>query len=412
MSDVTRLARNLISLCQKGTKRYQSVLAIPGARPFFLAAALARLGVAMTGLGILWTVRGLTGSFAIAGAATGLFALSEALAGPQLARLIDRYGQFRLIPVLLLVHGAGMGVVVWASATSGAAPVLLGATLAGAAVPQPGALSAARWTHLAPMQDQLRTAFSLEAVANDVVFLAGPPIVTIVSGLNRPYLGSHAAALCLITGGLALALQRRTEPRHQGAKREIHKQRMPLLTREFAAVFGVNLGLGFFFGAAPVVVTAFATGHGYGPAAGFILGLTSVASLLSGIAYGAMKERWRPHSVQLAASLLLVAAIGLGAISPTLPVLCLALVLAGATISPVMVTSSQIVAAGSGRSSLTQAFTWINTASASGIAGAAAVAGMAVELGNVQTALVVCCGLILVAPASALVLGRNPIILQ
>lgn len=407
MSDVTHIVRNLISYSRAGAHRYQLVLAIPGARAFFVAAVLARLGVAMTGLGLLWTVRGLTGSFAIAGAATGIFALSEALVGPQIARLIDRYGQFRVIPMLLAFHVAGIGMVVIASVTASVAPVLLGALVAGAAIPQPGALSAARWTHLVPQRELLRTAFSLEALANDVVFLSGPPVITVVSGLTRPYMGTFVAASLLVTGSLALVLQRRTEPKAKGSEPDDHDPATSLLTRGFISVFGVNLGLGFFFGASPIVVTAFAAEQGYGPAAGFILGITSVASLLSGVAYGAMKERWRPHTVQLIASVLLFAAIGLSTVSLTLPVLCVALVLAGATISPVIVTSSQMVVASVGRASLTQGFTWINTASAVGIAVSASVAGVAVEMGGVRSALLACCALVVVAPASALARGRS-----
>lgn len=407
MSDVMRIMRNLISRSKASAAPYRLVLAIPGTRAFYFAAAVARLGVAMTGLGLLWTVRGLTGSFAVAGVATGLFALAEALVGPQIARLIDRYGQFRLIPILLLLHLIGIGMVVLTSTTAGVALVLAGAALSGATIPQPGALSAARWTHVIPKPDQLRTAFSLEAVVNDVAFLAGPPIVTVASGAARPYAGTVAAASFLIIGGATLALQRRTEPTTMREERKERKPGSSLLTRGFMSVFGVNLGLGLYFGAMPVVVTAFAAEKGYGPAAGFILGIASLASLISGIAYGAMKERWRPHTVQLTASALLFAAIGLSAVSPTLPVLCVSLVLAGATISPVIVTTSQIVAASIGRASLTQGFTWINTASAAGIAFAASVAGFAIEIGSVRAALLLCCALVAVAPASALVRGRS-----
>lgn len=406
MSDVTLFIRKLLPLVRDGANRYQFVLGIPGTRGFFFASAIARLGVAMTGLGLLWTVHGLTGSFAIAGAATGIFALSEALAGPQLARLIDRYGQFRIIPVLLILHVVGVGLVVAASAAGDVAMILIGAVVAGAAVPQPGALSATRWTYLIQEPVRLRTAFSLEAVVNDVVFLAGPPIVTVVSGLTRPYLGTVVAASFLVLGGIALALQRGTEPSAKGKGLVDRQSSSTLLTRGFICVFGVNLGLGFFFGAVPIIVTAFSSAQGYGAAAGFILGITSVASLLSGIVYGAMKERWQPHTVQIAATLLLFTAIGISTVSLTLPMLCFALLLAGMTISPVMVTSSQIVVANVGRASLTRGFTWINTASATGIALAASVTGFAVETGGVRAALLTCCALVTIAPASALARGK------
>src|SRR3984957_14969913 len=74
----------------EGLARYRAVLSLPGAAGFFAAAAVARLGVAMTILGVLWAVRGATGSFASAGVATAGFALADAPAGPEGARLGGR----------------------------------------------------------------------------------------------------------------------------------------------------------------------------------------------------------------------------------------------------------------------------------------------------------------------------------
>src|SRR5271168_1087927 len=78
--------------------RYRAVLSLPGAAAFFAAAAVARLGVAMTILGVLWAVRGATGSFASPGVTTAVFALADATAGPQVARLAEDHGQRRILP--------------------------------------------------------------------------------------------------------------------------------------------------------------------------------------------------------------------------------------------------------------------------------------------------------------------------
>src|ERR1700727_3831094 len=78
--------------------RYRAVLRLPGAAAFFTAAAVARLGVAMTILGVLWAGRGATRSFASAGVTTAVFALADAAAGPQVARLVEDRGQRRILP--------------------------------------------------------------------------------------------------------------------------------------------------------------------------------------------------------------------------------------------------------------------------------------------------------------------------
>lgn len=146
MTTARSLLSSTIDLLRWPARRYGRVIRRPGAVAFFTTAAVARLGVAMTGLGLLFSVQDAAGSFAVAGAATGAFALAEAVAGPQVARLIDRWGQTRVVPVVVIVHVIAL---VTAIATVGRAPsalVLAVLIIAGAAIPQPGALSAARWT--------------------------------------------------------------------------------------------------------------------------------------------------------------------------------------------------------------------------------------------------------------------------
>jgi MFS family permease len=65
----------------------------------------------MTSLGIVWLVHARTGSYATAGLVTGGFAVAEAVAGPQLARLADRFGQTRVLPPALLGHAAAVATL-------------------------------------------------------------------------------------------------------------------------------------------------------------------------------------------------------------------------------------------------------------------------------------------------------------
>lgn len=60
---------------------YRTLLRAPGAAVFFLAAAVGRVGIAMTSLGIVWLVHARTGSYATAGLVTGGFAVARRLPG-------------------------------------------------------------------------------------------------------------------------------------------------------------------------------------------------------------------------------------------------------------------------------------------------------------------------------------------
>src|SRR5689334_12754863 len=95
----------------------------------------------MTGLGLVFLIHEETGSYGRAGLVTGAFAVTEAVIGPQTARLIDRYGQTRVLPLLLALHGGAIAALL------AGGPMLPLAILAGATIPQVGALVAARWSY-------------------------------------------------------------------------------------------------------------------------------------------------------------------------------------------------------------------------------------------------------------------------
>ncbi len=199
---------------------YRALLRAPGAAAFFLTAAAGRVGISMTSLGIVWLVHARTGSYATAGLVTGAFAVAEAAAGPQLARLIDRFGQGRVLPPVLLAHAVAVAALLalvaartpdWVMAAGGAAT--------GATIPQLGALSAARWVAL--LRDgraaALPVAFALESLANELAYLAGPVLVGILGASGYPAAGTVLAAALIVAGGWCFAGQRRTAPPASGA---------------------------------------------------------------------------------------------------------------------------------------------------------------------------------------------------
>ncbi|MEV4611432.1 hypothetical protein AB0K43_02355 [Kitasatospora sp. NPDC049258] len=74
----------------RGGATYRAVLALPPARLPFAAALLARLCYGLLPLPLLLSLQHGTGSYLVAGAATGLFGLTGALLGPLRARLVER----------------------------------------------------------------------------------------------------------------------------------------------------------------------------------------------------------------------------------------------------------------------------------------------------------------------------------
>jgi hypothetical protein len=359
---------------------YRTLLRAPGAAAFFLTAAVGRVGIAMTSLGIVWLVHGSTGSYATAGLVTGGFAVAEAVAGPQLARLIDRFGQSRVLPPALLAHAAAVATLLALVATGSPVWLLMaGGILVGATIPQLGALSPVRWVAL--LRDQpnsaLPTAFALESLANELAYLTGPVLVSILGASGCPAAGTVLAATLVVGGGLCFAAQRRTAPPVAGAA-ERHGTGRSLLRPGFMVLVGVNLAIGGFFGAMQISVTAFAVERGAAGTAAALFTVLSCGSLLAGWLYGHRQWRTAPR-VQLAVA---AAALAIGClpllISGSLPELGSNLVLIGLSIPVILILSSALAEVAVHRSVLTQAFVWLNSASATGSAAAAAAAGWAV----------------------------------
>jgi Major Facilitator Superfamily len=361
---------------------YRALLRTPGAAAFFLTAAVGRVGIAMTGLGIVWLVHARTGSYATAGLVTGGFAVAEATAGPQLARLIDRFGQRRVLPPALLAHAVAVATLL-ALVAAGAPDWLLtaGGVLTGATIPQLGALSAARWAAL--LRDgraaALPTAFALEALCNELAYLAGPALVSILGATGRPALGTALAGALVVAGGLCFAAQRRTEPPVAASATTVrHRAARSLVRPGFAVLVSMNLAIGVFFGAMQISVTAFAVEHGVAGAAAVLFLVSGCTSLLAGWLYGLRRWRTAPQ-VQLA-----VAAAGLAAgclpllVARTPVELGLGFALTGLAIPPLLVLCSVLTESAVHEAVLTQGFVWLNSASAAGSAGAAAVTGWAV----------------------------------
>jgi len=371
-----------------GAPTYAAVLRTPGAWKFYLAAASAKIGIAMTGLGIVWLVHGATGSYGAAGSVTGGFAVAEAVVGPQVARLIDRFGQTRMLPITLLAHAVAAALLI--SLTVNDAPLwslVTAGVLAGGSLPQLGAQTAARWSHALGGTPLLSSAFALESLSVGVAFMVGPGLVGTVSSLGSPVAGSILATSLLLAGGFLLAVQRSTAP-PPGAPGQ-HASSKSLLHKRFAGLVGTNIGIGLFFGSMQVSVTAFAVSRGTPGLAGPLYSITSLVSLFAGIAYGA--RRWRtapPTQFVVVLVALTLSCVPLMAVNSAFTA-ALALALPGLAIAPFQTLSAVLAESSVNSAVLTQAFTWLNSGSAAGIALGAAFAGQVVDTHSPQYGFVV-----------------------
>ena len=141
------------------------------------------------------------------------FLVAGAAAAPVLGRLVDRIGQARVLLGALAVHTVGLvGLVVLVLADAPAWSLFPAAVVAGGSYAQPGSLVRARWSHVLAGQPLLPTAFSWESVVDEVIFVVGPVLVTVLATGIAPAAGLLTAYCFTLIGCLALAVQRRTQP--------------------------------------------------------------------------------------------------------------------------------------------------------------------------------------------------------
>ena len=267
---------------------YAQVLRRPGAIRFTAAGFLARMQMSMAGLGSVMLLSVERGSFAVAGTVSAIYALSAALIGPQISRLIDVFGQSRVLPVQLIVHvPAIVGMIVVALTTDLNWPIYMLALVAGAAQPSVGPLVRARWSAQLHGTSLLRTAFAWESLVDEAVFILGPPLATIVALQVAPSAALVLATTMLVIGTILLLTQRSTEPNPSG-RRNAAKGRPAILLPGVGGIAAIFVLLGGIFGSFEVTTVAFTREEGVAEAAGLLLALYAVGSLTAGLIFGAM----------------------------------------------------------------------------------------------------------------------------
>jgi MFS family permease len=356
-------------------KTYRSLLSIPHARAFVLAGFVARLSISMRALGAVLMVSQLTGSYGLAGAVAAAALLGEAVAAPRLGRLVDRFGQRRVLLLSLAVHSIGTLALVISAQLSAPNWVLLAtAALSGTAALQVGSLVRARWSALVGGSSVLEAAFALESTLDELIFVLGPVLVTALALGVAPGAGLLGALLLTVVGSLALALQRRTEPAPAGV-RDL-SERSAINTPGVRVLVGTFVAAGAIFGTLDVAMVAFTGQVGAPAAAGPLLALVAAGSLVAGLAYGARSWRW-PLDKRFVAS---VVVLWVGtfplALAPSVALMAPASILAGVAIAPTLIAGFTLVQKLVPSGALTEGLNWTITALGVGAAVGAWTAGL------------------------------------
>ncbi|CAN5656901.1 MAG: MFS transporter [Geodermatophilaceae bacterium] len=379
---------------------YRVLFRVDGSWQFSAAGFVARLPISMMGIGTVLLISQSTGRYALAGALAGTVAMSSAIFGPLIGRLVDRFGQARILRPFLLAYVAGVVGLILAVETAAPVWTWFVAAVIGGLLPSFGSLVRARWAAVLPAGADRQTAFAFESVVDEVVFVAGPPLVTFLAIGVSPAAGLLAAVVFGVAGGLILAVQRRTEPAITGGG-SVHPGFRAVMRPGLLVVSLTMLGAGAVFGSVEVIVVAYADEQDHPAWAGAILAVYAGGSLLAGLAYGA--RRWRS---ELGPRFLLAAVIfGLGATFllavNSLPLLAAVMFVSGLSISPVLIGGTALIESLMPPGTLTEGLSWVTAGLIVGVTVGAALSGPIIDGYGAQRALLlpVVAGLVTAATA-------------
>lgn len=358
---------------------YRRILSVPGAALFSLTALVARLPISMVGLGIVLLVESTTGSYGVAGAVSAAYMVTNAVLAIIQGRLLDVLGQARVVGLTSIVFGAAMVTFIVAlQADWPLAAAYVAAAVAGGSLPQIGSCVRARWSYVLDEAADKQTAFALEAVADEVVFIIGPILVTVLATTVHPVAGLATAVVAGVGGSLGFAAQRRTEP-------PVHRDhggsgvRPPMPWRTVLPVAVLSAALGILFGGAEVTTVAFAEEHGTEAYAGGLLALWALGSLVAGAVTGAISWQSRPATrVRWGAFAMACTMAPLYFVDSVL-LMGAVLLAGGLAIAPTLVAALSLIEQAVPSARLTEGMAIVQTGLVAGVAPGAMISGFVID---------------------------------
>lgn len=359
---------------------YIDLLKIPGAWRFCLAGFFWRMPMSMVGISMILLVKAEYGSYGTAATVAALSVIASAVAGPFLARAVDRCGQVRVMGPATTLCALSTGAFALA-ATQRVSPWILWVLviIAGATWGSPGAMVRSRWATVARKPRDLSTAYALESAIDEFIFIIGPVVSTVLGAAVHPGLGLIVSVVLLIIGGFGFLIQRDTEPEVQRHEHEV-PQRASLLRDPSVVVLALTyVGAGALFGANDVAVVAFAEERNIPAMSGVLLAVFSFGSLVAGLAYGA--RTWRHPLWKLFAIGILALAAGVSTflLAGHVWLLAVAMLISGVTCAPTMTNVNMIIARVAPQGRLTEGLTWMTASMNIGVSLGAALAGPVVD---------------------------------
>ena len=355
-------------------RTYRAVFRVPGSARFASAGFIGRFPIAVYPIGLVLLISLSTGHYGFAGLLSGIYVISGGIGTPILGRMVDRFGQSRVLRPSMLVHAASLVTLV--GLVEAKAPewtLAVPAVLMGLSFLPFGSLVRARWSLVLAGRPELTTAYSLESTLDEVIFTAGPLLATLIATQIEPVWTFVVAGILVTVGSLWLAGLTQTEPTAQPAGAPPH--RSALRYRGIVLLISAAMAIGAIFATSEVTMVAFCGQHHHTGLSGVALGCFAGGSAVSGFLYGARPhatgvfERFRRQALLFG----MLPALFLAAVNvPTLAVIAFCV---GLAIAPMLITAFGLIEKVVPNEALTEGMSWLITGLSIGYGIASSIVG-------------------------------------
>jgi MFS family permease len=376
---------------------YTTLFRTPGAMKFSIPALIGRMPISMDSLALIFIVVSVRNSYALAGALSAVASIVISLSTPYWSRVSDRIGQSKMLLRVVPLKLAGLTIFIILVINK--APVwtwFVSIILAELSSINTGGLVRRRWLHvLSPdkstmaedEQDKhlVNTAYSYEALMDEVVFIVGPITATACATSIAPAAGLIAGMIFLAIGMPLFAMQKATEPPPSPVR--IKDPHPPVIGLPIVrAIALATTFTGGFFGAIAIVVVGFSQSNGHKAQSGLLLAVWASGSAVMAVINGLIK--WKMST----ASRFLIFLISLTLLSipfifvHSLLWLGIALFFNGFAIAPLIVNAYSVVQDAVPSEQITESFTWVVAGMPFGGAVSSALAGWVIDNYGARTA--------------------------
>jgi MFS family permease len=372
-------------------RAYAAVLRVPYVAALIAATLLARFPIGINALALVLYLRAERGSFAVAGAVVGALAAGSGVGAPVQGRLVDGFGQRRVLVPLGIVHAAALGALVASTEAGAPAAVLLAfGFMAGFAIPPTSSVLRSMWPDLLRERPHLlQPAYALDSVLIELIFVVGPLVTAVIATALAPPAALAVSAASVIAGTIAFTALPPSRAMRPHPDRPRAGRLGALGSPGVRTLVLTSIPAGIGVGICEVTLPAFSDAEGAAATAGVLLAIWSLGSAAGGLVYGALPNRPPLGRLHLAVAALLPLGLLPMALAPSVAVMALLVIPAGMFIAPLLATRNELVGWVAPEGARTEAYTWPVTAFVGGIAIGSALAGAIVEGPGWRTAFVV-----------------------